>query len=110
MPRAVEIRSYTLKPGSREAFDALMRGQALPLLRDFGMDVVACGPSPHEADAYYLIRAWRDLAEREASQDTFYGGDAWRQGPREAILALIAHYTSTVLLLDERTIDGLRAA
>jgi hypothetical protein len=110
MPRAVEIRSYTLKSGSREAFDALMRKRALPLLRDFGMDVVACGPSPHDADTYYLIRAWRDLADREASQGAFYEGDAWRDGPRGDILALIAHYTSTVLLLDERTIDGLRAA
>ena len=110
MSRAVEIRSYTLKPGSRDTFDALMRGRALPLLRDFGMDVIACGPSPHDAEAYYLIRAWRDLAEREASQDAFYGGDAWRQRPREAILALIEHYTSTVLLLDEPTIDGLRGA
>lgn len=110
MPRAVEIRSYVLKPGSRDAFDMLMRGRALPLLRDFGMDVVACGPSPHDPDAYFLIRAWHDLAEREASQDAFYGGDAWRLGPREAILALIESYTSTVLLLDETTIDGLRAA
>jgi len=108
MRRAVEIRSYTLHPGSRDAFDALMREQALPLLRDFGMDVVACGPSPHDDDAYYLIRAWRDFAEREASQDAFYGGAAWREGPREAILALIAHYTSIVLLLDEATIAGLR--
>ena len=110
MPRAVEIRSYTLKPGTRDAFDALMRGRALPLLHDFGMDVVACGPSPHDADAYYLIRAWQDLAGRQASQDAFYGGTAWREGPREAILDLIAHYTSTVLLLDEATIAGLRAA
>jgi hypothetical protein len=109
MPRAVEIRSYVLQPGSRDAFDALMRGRALPLLRDFGMDVVACGPSPHDDDAYYLVRAWRDLAERVASQDAFYGGAAWRDGPREAILALIVHYTSTVLLLDEATIAGLRA-
>ena len=110
MPRAVEIRSYALKPGSGNAFDVLMRAEALPLLRAFGMDVVACGPSPHEADTYYLIRAWRDLDERQASQDAFYGGRAWREGPREPILALIAHHTSTVLLLDDATIDGLRAA
>ena len=110
MPRAVEIRSYMLTPGSRDAFDTLMRQGTVPLLRDFGMDVVACGPSPHDPDAYFLIRAWRDLAEREASQEAFYGGDAWRQGPREAILVLIANYTSTVLLLDDATVDGLRAA
>ncbi|MGN6513523.1 MAG: NIPSNAP family protein [Lysobacteraceae bacterium] len=110
MARAVEIRSYVLHPGTRPAFDALVREQALPLLHDFGMDVVACGPSPHDADSYYLIRAWRDLAEREASQAAFYGGEAWRQGPREAILALIAQYSSVVLMLDEATIEGLRRA
>ena len=109
MRRAVEIRSYVLEPGSADAFDALMREQAVPLLRAFGMDVLACGPSPHERDTYYLIRAWRDLAERAASQDAFYGGTAWRDGPRAAILALIQQYTSTVLLLDEATIAGLRA-
>lgn len=108
-PRAVEIRSYTLHPGMRPMFDALMRGQALPLLRAFGVDVVACGPSPHDEDSYYLIRAWHDLAEREASQDAFYGSEAWRHGPREAILALIAHHVSVVLLLDDATIDGMRA-
>src|SRR6476659_9450880 len=110
MPRAVEIRSYSLKPGTPGTFDALMRGRALPLLREFGMDVVACGPSPPDEDAYYLIRAWRDLDERATSQDAFYGGPAWRDGPREAILALILHYTSTVLVLDETTIAGLRRA
>ena len=110
MRRAVEIRSYTLRPGTRDAFDALMRERAVPLLRDFGMDVVACGPSPHDADAYTLIRAWHDLADRAASQDAFYGGAAWREGPREAILALIEQFASTVLLLDEATIDVLRSA
>jgi len=104
----VEIRSYQLKPGTRDLFHRLMSEQAVPMLRRWHVDVVAHGPSPHDDAAYYLIRAYRDLAEREASQDAFYGSDAWRQGPREGILALIDVYTSIVLDLDDDGIAALR--
>jgi hypothetical protein len=68
---AVEIRSYALKPGMRDAFHRLMSEAAIPMLHRWQVDVVAHGPSPHDADAYYLIRRYRDLAERETSQDAF---------------------------------------
>jgi NIPSNAP protein len=108
MDRAVEIRSYALKPGTRVAFDRLMAEQALPMLRRWGVDVVAYGPSPHDDDSYYLIRAYADLAQRQASQDAFYGSDEWRDGPREAILALIGTFTSAVLMLDDAALPALR--
>ena len=104
----VEIRSYALKPGTREAFDRLMRDAAVPMLHRWRVDVVSHGPSLHDADSYYLIRRYRDLADREASQDAFYGSDEWRSGPREAILALIDAYTSIVLDLDETGVAALR--
>ena len=109
MTRAVEIRSYNLKSGSRERFHRLMTQQAMPMLQRWGVDVVTCGPSPHDEDSYYLIRSYYDLAERESSQDAFYGSDEWRQGPREDILALIDSYTSIVLMLDDATVKGLRS-
>ena len=108
MRTAVEIRSYNLKPGTRAAFEQLMSQQALPMLRRWNVDVVASGPSPHDLHSYYLIRAYRDLAERQASQDAFYGSDEWRHGPRDEILALIDSYTSIVLMLDDAGIAALR--
>jgi hypothetical protein len=39
------------------------------------VDVVAHGPSPHDETSYYLIRQYADLAERQRSQDAFYGSD-----------------------------------
>ena len=108
MTNAVEIRSYNLKPGSREAFHRLMTAQSLPMLQRWGVDVVACGPSPHDADSYCLIRRYRDLAERQASQDALYGSDEWRNGPREAVLALIDRHTSVVLQLEDAAIQALR--
>jgi hypothetical protein len=110
MARTVEIRSYQLKPGRCGDFARLMETQAVPMLRRWHVDVVACGPSAHDRVAFVLIRAYADRAAREASQDAFYGSDEWRLGPREAILAAIETYTSVVLLLDEGTIDGLRRA
>lgn len=108
--RAVEIRSYELQPGMRDAFHALMRDQAIPMLGRWNVDVVAFGASPHDEDSYVLIRAYRDLGDRQVSQDAFYGSDEWRLGPREAILAPILHYTSVVLMLDDAAVDALRRA
>lgn len=109
MRKCVEIRSYNLKPGTRERFHELFVGEALPMLRRWHVDVVAGGPSPHDETSYYLIRAYPSLAGRQQSQDAFYGSDEWRQGPREAVLELIESYTSIVLELDDATIDALRA-
>ncbi|HET9495616.1 MAG TPA: NIPSNAP family protein [Chloroflexia bacterium] len=110
MSKFVEIRSYRLKPGSGREYHRLMAEAALPLLLSHGVDVVAYGPSRHDPDAYYLIRAFDSLEHRDHSEEAFYGSAEWRQGPREAVLALIETYTEFVLELDEATVDALRRA
>ncbi len=104
----LEIRSYTIKQGRETQFAQLMRTQSLPLLRQAGTDVVAfinCLDSPL---AFVLMRAYRDLADREDSQARFYGGDAWRLGPRQAVLDCIDNYTNVVLEADDRLLASLR--
>lgn len=107
--RLVEIRSYTLAPGTRTEFHRLVTERAMPLLAQARMDVVAYGPSPHDDKSYYLIRVFDDLAHREEAEAEFYAGTAWRDGPREAILALIESYTEFVIELDDSVIDHLRS-
>src|SRR6266540_3411613 len=92
--RVVEIRSYNLKAGRRADFHRLAAEVAVPMLRRWKIDVVAYGPSAHDDTSYYLIRAYADLADRQRSEDAFYGSEEWRQGPRESILALIDSYTT----------------
>jgi len=108
MKRLVEIRSYNLKAGHREAFHRLVVEKSLPLLKKWNVDLVDFGPSPHDDDSYYLIRAYRDLADRQASQDAFYGSADWRQGPRDEILPLIDTHTSIVIEMDDTTVNALR--
>lgn len=80
----------------------------MPLLRRWKVDVVAYGPSLHDDDSYYLIRAFASVAERQLSEDAFYGSDDWKQGPRAAVLAAIASYTTMVIAVDDTTLRGLR--
>lgn len=108
MNRLIEIRSYRLKPGVRDTFHVAMAGMAVPMLRQWGTDVVAFGPSPQEPDAYFLIRAYDDLADRNARQDAFYGSDAWRGVPRESVVPLIEAFVDTHVWLSGAGVEDLR--
>jgi hypothetical protein len=108
MNHLIEIRSIDLKPGTREAFHQLYIAEALPLLKRWNFDVVAHGPSLHDENSYYVIRRLESLAQGEQSEDEYYASDDWRQGPREAIMALIENYTDIVIELDEVAVEGLR--
>lgn len=108
MNHFLEIRSYALHPGTRDEFHRLFIEEALPLLKRWNVDVVAYGPSLHDETSYYLMRRYDSLAHREESENAFYGSDEWRQGPREAILALIENYTEIVIELDDVAIQELQ--
>lgn len=107
--KVVEVRSYNLKPGTRDRFHQLFLREALPMLQRWKVEVVAYGPSLHDSDSYYLMRAYSSVEDRQQSEDAFYGSDEWKQGPREAILAYIDTYATIVIQLDDATIRGLRA-
>jgi ketosteroid isomerase-like protein len=104
----LEIRCYNLKPGTRAAFHEVAEREALPLLARFKIDVVAHGPSSHDENSYYLMRAFPSLEDRQRAEDRFYGSDEWKSGPRDAVLAAIESYTTVVVPTDEATIAALR--
>ena len=109
MKKFVEIRSYNLKPGTRAEFHRVASAE-IPMLKRWGVDVVTFGPSPHDSDTYYLIRAYQSLADRQASQDAFYGSAEWRDGPRAAMVAPIVSYTSIVIEMEPQVVDALRVS
>jgi hypothetical protein len=84
MDHIIEIRSLTIKPGSREEFHQLYVEKALPLLKRWSFDVVAHGPSLHDENTYYVIRRYDSLAQREQMEDAYYASDDWGKDPREA--------------------------
>jgi len=97
MSGVIEIRTYRLRAGSGSEFHRLVVEESLPMLERWGVEVVAFGPSLDDKDSYYLIRAYPSVAELERSQDSFYGSDEWRHGPREAIVSRIESDISVML-------------
>jgi NIPSNAP len=93
----LDLRTYKLKTGGGEQFARIFREEALPLLARFGIGVVAYGPSLDDADAYYLVRSFASIGERNERLDSFYGSTEWRERHRDAVLELIESYH--VLLL-----------
>lgn len=108
--RVVEIRSYNLKPGTRDRFHQLFLKEALPMLKRWQVDVIAHGPSLHDQDSYFLMRGFNGVEIRQKEEDAFYGSEEWIRGPRERVLADIDSYTTIVFQLDEATAQGLRKA
>ena len=106
--RVLEIRSYNLTPGTRERFHEQFVRESLPLLRRWNIDVVAYGPSRHDKDSYFLMRAFSSLEERDRIEQAFYDSPEWRNGPRASVLAAIASYTTVVIQVDDDTLRGLR--
>jgi ketosteroid isomerase-like protein len=104
----VEIRVYTLKPGARERFHQLFLRESLPMLRRRRVDVVAYGPSLHDANSYFLVRAFASLDDRTRSEEAFYESREWTDGPRDAVLAAIESYSTAVVDVDAATLGALR--
>lgn len=100
MESILEVRTYNLKPGTREEFDKLFKNQALPMLKRWGIQVVSYGKSLQDENTYYLARRYKSIEHMNKSEDAFYGSDEWRKGPREAVLALIENYTTLVMPVD----------
>jgi hypothetical protein len=106
----VEIRSYNLKPGTRARFHQVATEQAIPMLRRAKIDVVALGPSLHDENSHFLIRAFPSVEERQKQEDSFYDSEEWKQGPRQAILDCIESYTTVVIQVDDAGLASLRKA
>ena len=78
------------------------------MLHRWKVDVVAFGPSEHDADSWFLMRGFPSLEARQKSEDAFYASEEWIKGPREAVLADIVSYATVIISIDQATLAGLR--
>ena len=83
--------------GGRDEFHTRYVTKSVPLLKKWNFNLVAYGPSLHDANSYYVIRAFKSLEDRQVSEDAFYGSDDWKRGPRDTILELVDHFAYAVV-------------
>ena len=105
--RLLEVRVYTLKPGGRGEFDRLFREGAMPLLVKHGITVVGFGPSLHDPNGYFLMRAYPSLEERARVLEGFYGSEEWLTRWDPPVMALIDSYGTVVIDAGPEAIEAL---
>jgi len=96
----IELRVYTLNPGTRAAFQQRFSEQILPMLQRHGITVVHAGPSAHDDNSFCLIRAFPSLDTRERQLAEFYGSEEWLTRHEEAVMAMIDQYSTCVVEAD----------
>jgi hypothetical protein len=106
----VEITVYRLAAGSGSVFHEIMLRESLPLHRSAGIRVIDSRPSVTDTDCYCLVRAFDSLTEVRESQEVFYASAAWRDGPRERIVACIEATSKVVLEMSESQVAAWAAA
>ena len=92
-----EIRTYTLKPGTRPSFQQRFEQQILPMLERFGIEVAGAGPSLHDEVSFHLIRRFASLSEREEQLARFYGSEEWLEQHDREVMAMIETYSTCVV-------------
>ncbi len=107
--RALEIRTFRLKPGNGQEFLKTYIAECVPLLASAKMDLVAYGPSQIDPDSFIVFRAFDSFEHSQSTQDEFYASDAWRLGPRERIIAMYEDYHDVTMMVEENLIEAIRA-
>ena len=105
----VEIRTYKLHPGTRDEFDSLFRTETLPLLKQFGIDVVGTAASATDDRHYLLVRSFPSAEARLDQSQAFYGSDEWLSRLDGRVMACIDTYHTVVVEDDGTMCEGIRA-
>jgi len=103
--KTVEILLYTLGLDTNHKFHQITQDVSVPLHRGVGIDVVAYGYSLHDADSYYLIRAYDALT---ISQDKSHHSDTRINVQQEEVVNLIMTTTHFVITLCNKEVDRQR--
>jgi hypothetical protein len=106
----LDVRLYKLHAGKRDEFDALVRHETIPMARRYGQRIVDFGPSAHDADTYYLIRAFTSAEDRARTLASFYGSEEWRRKYDDRVMALIDSYQTAVFATSPDAVRHLSEA
>jgi hypothetical protein len=99
----IELRQYTLHPGTRDTFIDLFDREFVESQEVLGSWVIGQFRDIDDPNRVVWLRGFRDMSTRGAALTAFYGGPVW-QTHREAANATIVDSDNVLLL---RPADGL---
>jgi hypothetical protein len=93
----VELRRYTLKPGTRETLVELFDREFVESQEALGMQILGTFRDLGDPDQFVWIRGFEDLAGRAPALQAFYSGPVWKEHSARANATMVS--VDDVLLL-----------
>jgi hypothetical protein len=95
----IEMRTYKTKPGKRSQFLELFRTKSVPAHHEIGMKILGPFLSIEDADTFFFMRGFPDLAAREPMKAKFYEGELWKRELEDVLMPMLEKYE--VVLVDD---------
>ncbi len=95
----IEMRTYKLMPNMRARFLETFLTKSIPEHRRLGMFVRGPYLSIEDADTFFFMRGFPDLASREPLKASFYEGTLWKQELEHILMPMIEKFE--VVLIDD---------
>jgi len=108
--RVLELRIFRVHHGRRAEFIARFEEELVPMLKRHGVEPIHYGPSLHDQDSFFLIRAWPSVEARQAGLDSMFGGAEWLMNQEEQVLGMIDSMDTAMFAADEWLIGALKEA
>jgi quinol monooxygenase YgiN len=101
----VELRQYTLHPGTRDVLIELFDREFVESQEAVGMQVFGQFRDLDDPDRFVWLRGFRDMPTRARALEAFYGGPVWKQH-RDAANATMIDSDDVLLLRPARPWSG----
>ena len=88
----VEVRSYRIKPGHRDAFIHFFETRAVPALRTHGMKILGPLLDLENPNKFVWLRSFPSLSERDRMKAAFYEGALWKNELEAIAMPLLESY------------------
>ena len=88
----VEVRSYRIKPGRRDAFIRFFETRSIPALRSHGMKILGPLLDLENPNKFVFLRGFPSMDERERMKNDFYEGDLWKNELEAIAMPMIDSY------------------
>lgn len=95
----IEMRTYKLKPATRDRFLEIFRTRSVPAHDEIGMKILGPFLSIEDPDTFFFMRGFPDLASRDPMKEKFYEGPLWKNELENLLMPMIEKYD--VVLVDD---------
>jgi len=104
----LEVLIYKISPGKREAFHQALQHSALPRMERAGLTLVGFGPSRHDQDSYYLLRAYPSMEYHAQTLGRHYQDLGWLEQHHPELSPMVETCSVVVVPCEPEGIEKLK--